>query len=942
MITKLKNALLAALLGGSGVLAAAVPEFLVTGEKPVRLETMAEKELCLFYQKIYGKELKKITEKEAAGKSVIFLGNTGFARKNGVDPDTAGKEEWILKTVGDDLIISGGRPVGALYGVYDLLEKLGVVFAAPDETGLPSGKPDFPKFDVKAKPAFPGRQIYDGIASTMMRSDADEAVREQYRMWALRNRINGEVTSKWKAHYLGDYYNLSTYPYHNLGYYVDPKKYFKTHPEYFQMDPSGQRIRPKSRVQYGSLCMTNPDVKRITLETLRSFIKRDRSSRPKEEWPVIYDISELDATSYICRCPECKKVIEEDGSETGLLLHYINYIAREIRKEYPDIIIRTSTRGRMPGKTPPEKNTLLRIGTKFTVINPFEPLDLDKYPDYKKYFQAWVEKVPRLQIWTYGNLGGRNYFNPPRVETIFDAIQSNLKLFHANKIVCIFLEHGMDAVSPQNFIMPVYYVINHLMVNPDADPEKLADDFFRVYYGPAAPVMKSCFDRIRKGVRDFPQEKASSAGAGHWKYLTPEFMLKLYQDMHRAEKALPKDSRYARRIRHELITPVWYTLANWSSYQQTFEKAGLTKKMLIDECRRNSREFVRRYPSKHPERVDVKAGFEDRFESAVANYPRPAKFKAVPEQDFRMITGKAFRGVPQLTSTRVKDPDSLVGIAIRSAHPKPEHHGVDKLIPGKHGFRTTEFALNTHPGKVETYLKQIYLDEKYHWYRIPGSAVFSDKNTFWGHGWGVQARVNNWYTLTNGNPRDNTWDQIWFSAKFTGPAYVPGSTKDNAIYVDMVVAVRNQPDPDFRLLKDYTLADPKQWKKYGSCQMKWTTEDGKNALEFSAPSKNGRVAGPSMSCGPDDVIIVRIRARGAAAKVGCVLYDANGKKAGQESFPTLDTGLQNEFVFALPRMKKRGDAAKFRVVLTAPANGKTIYDQLEVKIAPKLNLPKEK
>ena len=150
----MKNFMLLAGMLFSTVLTAAVPEFLVTGEKPVRLETMAEKELCLFYQKIYGKELKKITEKEADGKSVIFLGNTEFARKNGVDPDSAGKEEWILKTVGDDLIISGGRPVGTLYGVYELLERLGTAFLTPDETVVPTGKPDFPKFDEKKKPAF--------------------------------------------------------------------------------------------------------------------------------------------------------------------------------------------------------------------------------------------------------------------------------------------------------------------------------------------------------------------------------------------------------------------------------------------------------------------------------------------------------------------------------------------------------------------------------------------------------------------------------------------------------------------------------------------------------------------------------------------------------------------------------------------------------------------
>ena len=44
--------------------------------------------------------------------------------------------------------------------------------------------------------------------------------------------------------------------------------------------------------------------------------------------------------------------------------------------------------------------------------------------------------------------------------------------------------------------------------------------------------------------------------------------------------------------------------------------------------------------------------------------------------------------------------------------------------------------------------------------------------------------------LTDGTAADNTWDEVWFSAKFTGPSYVPGSKKDDAIWVDMVVLTR--------------------------------------------------------------------------------------------------------------------------------------------------------
>ena len=938
---KMKKTLCLAGMLITAAVSAVVPEFLVTGEKPGRLEGMAEKELCLFYKQIYGQELKKLPESEAAGKTAIYLGDTAFARKNGLKPDQADKEEWILKTAdGGSLIISGGRPAGTLYGVYELLERLGTAFLTPDETVIPTGKPDFPKFDEKKKPAFAGRLIYNSIPGGMFLTKADPSVMEAYRLWALRSRINGKQKTTEPYYYLGDYYNLSTYPYHNLGWYVDPNKYFKTHPEYFQMDPMGRRVRPKSKAVEGSLCMSNPDVKRITLETLRGFIRRDRKAKPKEEWPVVYDISELDATSYICRCPECKKIIEADGSETGLLLHYINHIAREIRKEYPEIIIRTSARGRMPGKTLPEKNVLMRIGTIFTVISPFAPIDLDRYPDYKKFFYAWTKLMPQLQMWNYWNLGYKYYFNPPRVEVIFDAIQPDLKLFHANKIVCMFTESGMCPFSPQNFMMLSYYVANHLMVDLDADAEKLADQFLSGYYGPAAPVMKSWFTRIREGMKKYPQPKASSMSVGHWMYLTPEFMFEMYQDLHKTEKALPKDSRYAARIRYELITPIWYTLANWHNYEKTFLKAGLTKEALIKECRALSREFIRRYPSKKPEKMDET--FEQLFESATVTFARPEKFKDVPDQDYRLMTARNFRGVSILGSKKVKDPESIQGEALKSADTRNEYHGVNILLPGKYGFRSTEFRFNGHPSTVHTYLQQVYQDEKYHWYRLPGSVVVSDKNTFWGHGWSIQGRANHWYTLTNGDPKDNTWDQIWFSAKFTGPAYVPGSKKKNAIYVDMVVGVRNQPDSEFTVLKDYTLDKPdvlKEWRPSRN-RLEVVQQDGKNALELTPVGKNKFVSGPFAACGPDDVIILKLRTRGPVIAAGCFFYDEKGKISARKLIRTPDTGKQNEYVIPVPELKKR-NINGFRVIVTAPPEGKVIIDQLEVQTARKLNLPKE-
>ena len=191
------------------VLYAAVPQYLVTGTSPSRLEKIAENELQLFWQKIYGKKLQKISELQSNGKSVIYLGRTGFAQKHKVDFSKLDEEEWVLKSIGDDLIIAGGRPAGTLYGVYEVLERLGIEFLSFDETLIPQPGKNFPVFREKRKPAFTGRVIYDGLVGILQRSKyktsqwATPKVIDDYNYWLLRRRINGATEKNIWPLYVG-------------------------------------------------------------------------------------------------------------------------------------------------------------------------------------------------------------------------------------------------------------------------------------------------------------------------------------------------------------------------------------------------------------------------------------------------------------------------------------------------------------------------------------------------------------------------------------------------------------------------------------------------------------------------------------------------------------------------------------------------------------------
>ncbi|MBQ9335772.1 MAG: DUF4838 domain-containing protein [Lentisphaeria bacterium] len=767
---------------------------IVVPDQPKGFDQQAADDLKNYLGKMTGAEFRIVPESKASGENLIYVGQTAFAKKQGIDFAKLRAEEWAIRPVGKNLVLSGGYPIGSFYAVWNVLNRLGCYSLTWDQDAVPSYTEltaEIP--EEQKKPVFDGRQIHDGFPGWLFRSGGAPSVLAAYKLYKLRNGINGRQR-KDDSLWLYSAHNISHLPqFHSLCLYV-PLKLFKTHPEYFSMNEHGQRFRPRSLAREGSVCMSNPEVAKVALESLRKMIKKDREKLPRDKWPHVYDISTLDNSPYICKCPECSAITKGEGSETGLLLRFINHIATEIRKEYPEIIIRTfgySSTVNPPTKTKPADNVLIQLCDKFTVSDPFRPLADPLNADRIPYFREWRKGAKRLMVWDYWNLGG-NYYKPPRPDTVFNAIQSDFRFFRDLGVTDLFIECGTNPFAPQSFIQFSHFTGAQLMLDPEKDTKRLADIYFKYYYGPAAPRMQKLFDDICAGMK-MQKNRQSSAIVSHWVYLTPEFMYQTYSDLKKLSASLPEGSAYRRRVDAERINFTWYAIAKRDSYRKIFEKNGVNIDDLIPECRTLAKAYIRRYPCKKPEVVDT--AFEELFKGAVLNLPRPEKFKDVPPENFRMIAYPHFRGVAKLGSRVVADPDSFLGKALKSANPNPLYHGVNKLLPGtKHGFRTTQFKWGNHKdsGRVALVLKEVPQDEKYHWFRIPGKLELKPVSYFVGQGWAIQANTSQFFTLTDGNPLDNTWDEVWFSAKFTGPAYVKGSTKENAIYVEAAVLVRGR------------------------------------------------------------------------------------------------------------------------------------------------------
>ena len=784
----------------AGVLSAAPMKFASGGKALVRIAVAAEQnqydkfaaaDLASYLGRMAGAEFAVVKETELPkGEAAIYLGRTAKAATLGLTEDKFEREEWCIKSPDDkSLVVTGGSPIGAFYGAWALLNHFGCYAVTWDQDAIPN-LPElvYDGFEEQRKPAFGGRMIYDGQPSKARGSSRESL--DKYYMWILRNYVNGRQDNNPIPFYRSGVFNISQpQQYHSMECFLPSEKYFKEHPEYYWMTEAGVRLPPPRKGYNGGLCLSNPDVVRLVTENLLAMIKADREARPKDEWSTVYDISRLDGAPYFCKCPECKKIEEAEGSQQSLLYHFLNAISDEVVKQYPDVIIRTfapKVPNDNPNRTMPRDNILLWVSDNYHQSDCFRPLTHPINDERRKTLLACIKDGKRFMVWDYWNLGGPHYFMPPRVETIFDAIQPDLRFFREIGATDMFIEASMDGAAPQNFMNLHYFLGNQLMVNPDQDVERLADIFIKAYYGPNAELMRNWLNELRKDVAA-EKRRQPSDGAARWSYCTKEYMVNIYRMLKDAAVKLPEGDVYRKRVEYEMLPVILSVIPDWRLYEQEFGALGLTKKSLYDEAAKYAFNFASIYGGSAANcKYRFAAAFTD-VHGKYAEQPVPDKFKDVPADKIAVIGYSAFTIKKSYGATLVNDRDALRGKALCSAIPQEGSHGLNKVIAknGQREYKATEFEA----AGAKLTISEPPPDENYHWYKMEGKAKLdSGKRCFWGQAWIIEAKLLPIYDPVE--PKNNQWDEVWFHAKLTGPAYFAGSTQKNAIYVDSVVFIR--------------------------------------------------------------------------------------------------------------------------------------------------------
>ncbi len=376
---------------------------------------------------------------------------------------------FVIRTRGEDIVIAGKTPRGTVYGVYYFLEKyIGFkCFTKDTETFDSVETLIVEELDISEDPAFEYREVYFRSAF-----DAD---------FCVKNRLNSNMAHipKEKGGKL-KFYNFH-HSFHDL---VPPEIHYEEHPEYYSM-VDGKRLRERTQ-----LCLTNEGVFQEARKTLRSWIRNNPDCK-------VFSVAQNDWQNY-CTCPACKAMDERHGSHAASVITFVNRLAEDIRKDYPDVLLHTFayqyTKKAPVGLTVAD-NVIVRLcNIECSWDIPMEKQALER-PDsqaagFIENIARWGEICKHLYIWDYA-CNFRNYLLPfPNYRTM----PENMRTYQKNHIVGV-MQQGNFSYGEASALSDLeIYLSARLLWNPNQNENLIIDEFIRGVYG------NECYPYIREYV----------------------------------------------------------------------------------------------------------------------------------------------------------------------------------------------------------------------------------------------------------------------------------------------------------------------------------------------------------------------------------------------------------------------------------------------------------
>lgn len=448
----------------------ASPYVIVCGKAAGDPEYTAALKLQHYLKSATGVELPIVSDSAEPSEYEIIVGKTN-REDNGcaIDRTAFGDETVYAETRGNTVIIAGGEKRGTLYAVYEVLSSYldfhwytSTVISIPeaDSIKLPADK-----VLLDYTPVFEYRET--------------DWISPKDKEYSLANHLNSGIYRQLTEEEGGTVRYAGLFGHSLTTQFVNADIYFESHPEYFALR-DGVRIP-------NQLCLTNSEVRNLVVEQVRATLIADPGAK-------IVSLTQND-NLYYCTCESCAALDEKEGSQSGTMIDFVNYVANALGEEFPEVEFDTFayqyTR-KPPKNIKPASNVLVRLcSIECCFSHPLNDKDCSQNADFCTDLEGWAEICNKLYVWDYTT----NYHNYCAPFPNFGVMQANMQFFAESNVVGVYEEGNYTAEEcDAEFAELRAYLLSRLLFDPYCDYDAEMNSFLEAYYGPGWQYIRKYID----------------------------------------------------------------------------------------------------------------------------------------------------------------------------------------------------------------------------------------------------------------------------------------------------------------------------------------------------------------------------------------------------------------------------------------------------------------
>ena len=363
---------------------------------------------------------------------------------------------------------------GSFNAVCGFLRDLGVRWYLPGEIGevLPKMKSIvLPKVDQTVHPDFPMRIL--NFRPSVYGRDA--------MMWGFR---------------LGIRQPYGRQAAHGLRGMTDNERTFNNHPDWFALYGGKRHNHPNTK--NNQLCYSNEEMLQEAVRFARTQFDHFKMSA--------VSIMPPDGYTAICQCELCdgkeSPELGARGKLSNYVWHFVNRVAREVRKTHPDKRISCCAYGVYT--EPPNNIEKLEPNVQVIIVGGRRPLQEDRAALSR--LRAGWQKLTDLPLEIFENypFTGRGWYLPAYIPVVLGGSVNQTKGQSRGEDIWITMDFSDKAIGYNHFLL--YFTGRMYWGGQANDPAKLFDEYVEKFYGPAASEMSAFFAYCEENWRAMEKE----------------------------------------------------------------------------------------------------------------------------------------------------------------------------------------------------------------------------------------------------------------------------------------------------------------------------------------------------------------------------------------------------------------------------------------------------